>query len=213
MITERSSRWRDAIRLLFILRTGGEPLPENDESGASHIFRGEARLHALDFWVRYPDYLADELLDLYEKNRDPELIYKVRSILADEEPDLRRLPMLRYRFGAYDPVDTAISFLSSRKLIKHRKRQSAEKIKEYDFLLFPNAVTLSDGIARDFPVLSWYEQRTRLVVWLAGGRGGNALKQHQHQRVEYHATPMGQTIPSIKDKVWARVNEFAEAAA
>ncbi|MBF0400282.1 MAG: hypothetical protein HQL90_05895 [Magnetococcales bacterium] len=188
-------------------------MPEIDKSGASHIFRGEARLHALDFWIRYPDYLAEELLDLYERNHDPELIHKVRSILADEEPDLRRLPMLRYRFGAYDPVDTAISFLSSRKLIKPRKWQSGARVKEYDFLLFPDAMTFPDSITKDFPVLSWYEQRTRLVVWLADSRGGNALKQQQHKRVEYHATPMGQTIPSIKDKVRARVHELMEVAA
>jgi hypothetical protein len=44
---------RDAIRLLFVLSEGSRPLAEPD-GGATHIFRGEARLHALDFWMRYP---------------------------------------------------------------------------------------------------------------------------------------------------------------
>ncbi|MBF0415572.1 MAG: hypothetical protein HQL79_11545 [Magnetococcales bacterium] len=207
------SRRRDAIRLLFILVAGKEPLSINDESGANHIFKGETRLHALDFWVRYPDYLADELLDKYERNQDASLIQEVRRILTEEEPDLRRLPMMRWLRGAYDPVDTAISYLSARKLVQPRKRQSDEKVREYEFLIFPKAIFLAEHIVKEFPLLSWYDHRSRLVVSLAAGRGGNALKQQQHSRAEYHATLMGNPIPPIKDKVWARFRKLTEVAA
>ncbi|MBF0339370.1 MAG: hypothetical protein HQL95_00225 [Magnetococcales bacterium] len=211
--TQRGSRQRDAIRLLFVLKAGCEPLLHEDESGASHIFRGEARLHAMDFWVRYPDYLADELLDLYEQKHDASLIEQVRRIFTEDEPDLRRIPMMRWRWGAFDRIDTAIAHLAVSKLIKLRKRQSGKKTIENEFLLFPDAISLVDRIPKEFPVLSWYDRRTRLVAWLAGDQGGNDLKQQQHKRIEYHATPMGQSIPPIKDQVWARFRKLTEAAA
>lgn len=53
------------------------------------------RLQALDFWLRNPDYLADELLDEYEAGRRPDALNVVRKIFDDQEPDLRRLPMAR----------------------------------------------------------------------------------------------------------------------
>ncbi|MBF0154639.1 MAG: hypothetical protein HQL64_12935 [Magnetococcales bacterium] len=208
-----SSARRSALRLLFILTAGSTPLPDPDESGATLIFRGEKRLHALDFWVRYPDYLADELLECYKKNGDHTLLDEVCIILTEEEPDLRRIPMLRWRFGAYDNLDTALSHLSSRRLVRQRKHQTGDKVQEYDFLLFPKAVELASQISDEFPQLAWYVRRAERVVWLAGNRSGNALKERQHQRFEYHATPMGQNIPPIKDKVWAMFRELTEAAA
>jgi hypothetical protein len=95
--------FRDAIRLLFLLVEGSEPLTDILPNGAIRIFHGEARLHALDFWVRYPDYFAAELLDRFEREKRPEDLAVVDTILSAEEPDVRRLPMIRYFFGAYDP--------------------------------------------------------------------------------------------------------------
>lgn len=56
---------RDAIRILFILNAGGVPLTDPNDALVAKIFKGEARLHAFDFWMRNPDYLASELLDAY----------------------------------------------------------------------------------------------------------------------------------------------------
>ena len=209
-----SSLRRNAIRLLFILVAGSEAITNPEKNGPTHIFSGEARLHALDFWVRYPDYLADELLDQYEITKNYSLIEDVRRIFSEDEPDLRKIPMLRYRFGAYEKIDTAMSYLSCRKLVKPRKRQSGDKIQEYDFLIFFDAISLLTRIVREFPQLQWYSHRARLVAQLAGNRGGNALKQHQHQRWdEYHITPMGQAIPSIADRVWIRFQSLEGVAA
>jgi len=58
--------FRDALRLLFLLVEGSEAISQPHPAGAARIFRSEARLHALDFWVRYPGYLAAELLDRFE---------------------------------------------------------------------------------------------------------------------------------------------------
>src|SRR5215216_5048159 len=78
--------YRDAIRLLFILVHCSKPLPEPDPvTGAIRIFHAEKRALAIDFWIRYPDYLADELLDLFEDTHDPELLKAVQHIFQQEE--------------------------------------------------------------------------------------------------------------------------------
>ncbi len=49
----------DAIRLLFVLTAGSET-PRTQTKNEEAVFCGETRLNAWDFWMRYPDYLADE---------------------------------------------------------------------------------------------------------------------------------------------------------
>jgi hypothetical protein len=91
---------RDALRLLYILVAGCSALPEHDASGAVAVFKGEARLYAFDFWMRNPDYLSEELLDLFESTKERNYLDIVKEIFLAEEPDIRRFPMIRYRFGA-----------------------------------------------------------------------------------------------------------------
>jgi hypothetical protein len=108
---------RDALRILFILKAGGSPVAPADADLAL-IFKGEARLQAFDFWVRNPDYLAAELLDAYVETKDNSCFEAAQAILDDEEPDLRRVPMIRYFFGAYERLDDALSLLRSRDLLR-----------------------------------------------------------------------------------------------
>lgn len=64
---EPSYRHRDALRLLFILVAGSEDADKPTQEFVK-VFRAEKRLMAIDFLVRYPDYLGDALLDLYEED-------------------------------------------------------------------------------------------------------------------------------------------------
>ena len=86
--------YRDALRVLFIIRAGGVR-PEPPVQDVVSIFRGEARLHAFDFWIPNPDYLAAELLDPFDTSGDVAFLKAAESIFANEESDLRRLPMIR----------------------------------------------------------------------------------------------------------------------
>lgn len=61
---------RDALRLLFILVRGSQPHP-SPTAEWDRIFLGEKRALAIDFWIRYPDYLADQLLNLYQAGGGP----------------------------------------------------------------------------------------------------------------------------------------------
>ena len=50
------------MRLLLLLVAAGDPVDQaasGTPEGATHVIRGQMRLQALDFWLRYPDYLAN----------------------------------------------------------------------------------------------------------------------------------------------------------
>ena len=196
---------RDAIRLLFILCEGSKALldPKDD---ATHIFRGEARLHALDFWVRYPDYLAAELLDRFSKDGQPDDLVLAERIVSSEEPDIRRLPMVRYFFGAFDPIDNAISVLKSRELVAITGRKSGGRVVETNFLLFPKAFEVGEQAVETAPVLEWYRERAKVVCDLAGSATGTALKERQYERSQYARTELGYQIPPITETVRVRLD-------
>jgi hypothetical protein len=119
-----TSIYQDAIRLLFILVNGSENYNNELDSSIKGIFRGKARLYAMDFWVRYPDYFAYELLSKYEETNDIRFLGIAERIFDEDEPDLRNIPMIRFLFGAYEKLDNTLSILVSKGLTK----QSGEKL-------------------------------------------------------------------------------------
>lgn len=192
---------QNAIRLLFILIYGSEKLPNDHYSGAEGVFKSEMRLHAMDFWVRYPDYLAHELICIFKKTNDFALIKQAEAIFEDQEPDLRRIPMIRYRFGAYDKVDNTLSVLISKGLIRQEDKKNITGVQEHHYLLMPSAYSLESNIEQEFPVLGWYKERAKLVSKVAGNRGGKALKDRQYDHITYANTTGGSIIQSITEEV------------
>lgn len=188
------------------MTTGGET-PVKKIAGEDRVFYGNTRLYAYDFWMRYPDYLADELIERFDRTGDLELLAKAEQIFVNEEPDLRRIPMIRFRFGAYERIDDALAILTSRKLIGIGGRKTVDKIQETDFLVFPNAVTLCADIVAQAPILEWYPKRAALVDLIADGRPGSALKARQYERIQYASTPLGGVIPAIDEEVRSRLED------
>jgi len=202
---------RDAIRLLFSIRAGSQPFTDAAMPDVVAIFKGEARLLAFDFWFRNPDYLAAELLDLFEETAQPEYLSAAKSIFDNEEPDLRRVPMIRYFFGAYDRLDDALSLLRSRDLICITGFKSKHKVQETDFLLTAKGTALCDSCVLIAPILKWYSDRSDLIAKVAGDRGGAALKQRQYERTTYAETKLGGVIPPISDEVLQRLEQIETA--
>ena len=203
---ETGFKYRDALRLLFILAIGAESLEGRDaQTGAEMVFEGEKRLMAIDFWVRYPDHLAEKLLDLYEASGDGRLIAEVESIFQREEPDLRMVKMLRWRRGAYDRIDDALAVLASRDLIFPRRNSLSNGGGSYEYLIAPEAGTFLERCIQDQPTFSWYRDRTNLVVEVAGLRSGTKLKESQYEVPEYRLALQGAYIPSIADRVRQRL--------
>lgn len=199
---------RDALRILFILKAGGSPI-ERPAAEEALIFKGEARLQAFDFWMRNPDYLAAELLDLFAETKDKGYYEAAQAILDNEEPDLRRVPMIRYFFGAYERLDDALSLLRSRDLVRITGLKGGNnKVLETDFVLTKVGYDTCSAAVSQEPILHWYADRAELVAKVAGTMGGTALKQRQYQRAAYAETKLGGVIPAITDDVRRRLAQM-----
>ncbi len=190
-----------AMRLFAVLVAGcDKPGPD----GAPAIFKGEVRLHALMFWLRNPDYLAWELLDIHEQGGARELLTVVRRMLADEEPVLRRDAMLKWRFGAYEPLDDEMAILSAHSLVRTIMKPVGTRSAGNDFLLLQGSLELAESL-KDNVAYRWYSERMPLVVRVAGSDGGSALKDRQYKHLEYFSTRPHDPIPPILPRVVARL--------
>lgn len=203
---------RDAIRILFILNAGGVPLSDPSDATVAKIFKGEARLHAFDFWMRNPDYLASELLDSFEATGNADHRQAAEAIFESGEPDLRRIPMIRYLFGAYERLDDALSLLRSRDLVRITRIKRKTKVHETDFILTAQGVGVCSKAVKQEPVLEWYADRAALVADIAGTRGGGALKEKQYKQATYAETQLGGIIPPIGPEVQKRLARLKQAA-
>lgn len=202
---------RDAVRLLFILDRAGKATSRGAPTRCVKVIDAEMRIQAIDFWLRNPDYLAHELLDQYEagRKRDTSLLEAAIAVMAGDEPDLRRMSMLRYLFGAYEALDDAMATLSLHGLaiLKRRYKASGSAIAQSSFFLTEEGAAKAAQLATVSP-LSWYADRAALVAQVAGDRLGSALKKRQYEIAEYHSARHGRLIQPIKDQVAARLAEI-----
>lgn len=199
------ARRRDAVRVLQILRHAGTPVKgRNVPQDAVSVVRAQKKLMALDFWVRYPDYLAHELLRQYEesgKTRD-DLLDRAALVMAHDEPDLRRISMMRFMFGAYEAADDAVATLVSYGFVyvEHVLNSDRTAVRERNYYVLKRGVEKADELASIVP-LDWYAERAAIVASVAGARSGNQLKDVQHAVATYHNARWGDTIASIRTEV------------
>lgn len=207
--TRRASRVQDAVRILFLLDHCPEPDSEcPDHPDAVAVLRGQKKLQALDFWLRNPDYLADELLNAAEAGRSVPGVSPVdraAALLEGDEPDLESYPMIRWRYGAYESLDDALALLVAHGLIGIDAIGTAPDIDRWDYCLLPAGRQDAEEMRSQEPDLSWYDERAALVLLLAGDRSGSALKELQYAQGEYERTHMGDDIVGILPRVRARL--------
>jgi hypothetical protein len=200
--------YQDAIRLLYILVNGSEEFTDELDSNLQGIFCGKARLYAIDFWVRYPDYFAHELLKKYAETNDNQYLNLAANIFEDKEPDLRIIPMIRYLFGAYEDLDNILSILVSKGLIKQSGKKTSTNIQQIDYLIYNKAFEIIQNATIEFPILKYYDERTKLIINLVGKKGGAELKDRQYKQIEYAKTKLGGIIPSIKNEVRKEIEKL-----
>jgi hypothetical protein len=208
----RASRWQDAARILLLINAAADPVStasNHDDDVPQHavgVVQTQVRLQKLDFWVRNPDYLADELLNEYENHPDdPGLWRKAEEILDSPEPELRRFPMLRHRFGAYERLDDTVSVLVEKGMVAKRSRLGQERVLRHDYYLLNQGRQNATSILEEAPALTWYVERTRLVVALSEGLGASEIKARQYLQRDYAETQIGDYIGSIADRARARL--------
>ena len=211
-----TTRMQDAVRILMLIDKAAEPVDGTTLASADPplatavgVVRTQVRLQKLDFWVRNPDYLANELLNDYEEgDQDPALLQMAGEILDSEEPELRRYPMLRYLFGAYEDLEDALSVLRQPGLVIRRKKGRPGHVTRSDYYLTQAGKDMAARIRKDYPDLAWYSTRAALVVLLADGQGATTLKDRQYLVEEYINTRHGVRIPSITDRARRRLADI-----
>jgi hypothetical protein len=203
--------FRDALRLLFILVKAGNDLT-SPHDGWDRVCIGEKRVLAIDFWLRYPDYLADELLDLYEATGDVTALEAAEQIFENDEPDVRIVKMIKWRRGAFDDLQTSLSILRYRGLARSMKRKLPHGF-QYEFITGPAARDFIAEALRAQPALAWYDTQTDLALRIAEGKSGTALKGIHYTDEVYAGTPYGAPIPSIRDRVLDRLRSITGEAA
>jgi hypothetical protein len=206
-----SSDRQSAVRLLACIDSGSTDITD-DSWGPDVVatLHAQSRLQALDFWMRNPDYLANELLSDFEASGDPAALALAKSILDSREPDLRRVPMIRYRFGAFEPLDNALSILRAADFIRIKRQGSPGKIQEHIYLLTKSGRQAMHELAEMAEDIAWYKHRADVVARLAGGAGGKALKDRQYLQAEYADTALKHIIAPITDRVRLRLEALSQ---
>lgn len=208
---EHTARKRDAVRILFILDQAGNKPGLGAPHGSVSVIKSEKRLQALDFWVRCPDYLAAELLAMHEKNPDEGYLDKAFIVMQGDEPDVRRMHMMRFLFGAWEQIDDSMSQLVSLGLASVKRVLKPDRtIGRSDFFLLEAGRKLCDELSMQSSFLAWYRDRAALVALVAGPASGVELKKRQYEQAEYDEARWGHVIGPISDRVKKRLSELKE---
>lgn len=201
-----------ALRMLFLLDKAGSPVIAGGSAtpaGAVAVIESEKKLQALHFWMRNPDYLAHEILDGVEQGTlELEWVGRAERLLEDDEPALRRYPMLRYLFGAFEPIDDAFSILAAPGLAKRLRSGAPGNVQRSAFYLLEPGREHATRIADEHPELQWYPERASLIAQVSAGRTGTELKKSQYQLAEYAHTDLGDQIQPIDDLVHAKLEDL-----
>jgi hypothetical protein len=206
---EHTARKRDAVRILFILDKAGTKPGAGVPEGAVAVLKAEKRLQALDFWVRCPDYLAAELLAMHEEWPEDGYLDEAFKVMQGDEPDVRRMHMMRFLFGAWEQIDDSMSQLVSLGLASIKRTTKADgTIGRTDFFLLESGRKAGEELAAHSSHLAWYRDRAALVARVAGGASGEELKKRQYAQAEYQGARWGQVIGPINQRVLKRLNEF-----
>lgn len=203
-----ATRTQHAVRLLVLMSRCGEQATKSDPPGMAAVVRSELRLQAMDFWLRNPDYLADELITLVESGAIEDTYLGVAEhLLNNPEPDLRYYPMPKWLHGAFEPLDDAFSLLETYGLATALRRGTpGRNVEQTQFFLTDAGAAGAADLAND-PVLGWYAQQVELVALVARDDVGSRLKDRQYLQTTYANTDLGANIASIADRVRARLIE------
>lgn len=196
-----------ATRVLVLLHVLGTPVDGScDVDGAVAVVSSLIRLQKLDFWLRNPDYLADELLTEYELSRMPldQIQLHVVRMLDGDTPQLHTYPMERYIHGAYEFIDDALAVLKLYEQIEHRRAADSGALSRRDYFLLEKGRETIASMRAEIPELDWYVQQATAIGLIADAAKGAAAKRRQYLQREYADTAHGDVIPPILERVRAR---------
>lgn len=176
------------------------------------MVRGQKRLQALDFWLRNPDYLADELLNQVEAGKVDDTAWSLEradALLQGDEPEISRYPMVRWRFGAWEALDDALGLLYAHGLIDIVPvGEPPARVERWDYYLLPAGRETAAELRTAAADLAWYDERASVVLAVAGQSSGSQLKALQYAQAEYERTVWKASISGITDRVRQRLAQI-----
>ncbi|WP_430593279.1 hypothetical protein [Humidisolicoccus flavus] len=200
-----------AARLLILLDVLGMPVGDPPPvPGAVRAISSLTRLEKLDFWMRNPDYLADELLTDHLEGRLPRQTIEVHvSRMLSLAATGHHYPMIRFKYGAYEQVDDALAKLKSTGLIEHRRSADAGDRARRDYFLLEEGERVVAQMRTTLPQLQWYDEQAEAIALLAEAAMGSTARQRQYEQPEYRGARIGTEIPAIFERVAERARELS----
>jgi hypothetical protein len=206
-----ATRTQHAVRLLALLDVCGTEVGGNDPVGVVKAIRSERRLQALDFWLRNPDYLADEILNAIDLGAlSDDYTDTAQRLVTDQEPSWHHFPMPKWFYGAYEAVDDAFALLQGYGLALVQRRGTPGNRLQNQFFLTEFGAEKA-GELQGLDRLAWYPQQASLVALVAGDDSGTRLKERQYNQEAYAQAVWGTEIGSIRDQVEARLAAITSA--
>jgi hypothetical protein len=214
-LEEQVRAYKDRLRIFLILFFFSDDYSSPGNPTYRKVFKSEVRIQKIDFLIRNPDYLAYELLA--EARKDPAERAGIKTIVKDifqkGEPQIRRLEMERFFFGAYEDIDDVIAFLKSIDFIGFSSKKSSDlKTIEKSYYITETALNKVSTSLAGFPALKWYADRCRLIKTYFGNLTGNQLKVSQYEIDEYRNTSfrefIGEISETVKSEYYGLYNEI-----
>jgi len=197
-------KYRDRLRIIIILYVFCE---RSQDAGSPYfgLFRTEIKIQALDFLLRYPDFLSMELMDLMDSDNfisSEEVSYVIKGIYLNNEPQLRVEEMEKFFHGAYESIDEAVAFHVSIGFLKHESRRRTDgKTYDKNYYVTCYCADRIESHLKTIPAVQWYFQRCELIKKYFGHFTGSQLKTRQYNYAEYSNISYKSHIQNINAKV------------
>ena len=195
---------RDKLRITLILYTFSESIQIEENTDIARVFYTEIKIQALDFLLRYPDFLSCELMDLMANDSQldkSEIQAIVKEIYQQEEPILRVDEMQKFFYGAYESIDSVILFLKSVQFIDFESKRRSD-LQTYDktYYVKQRCIQQVKNNLLNLPSVKWYYDRCQLIKKYFNHFNGSDLKKRQYRYKEYNV-PYTTLIQSLNKQV------------
>ena len=194
--------YKDRFRIFLILYFFSDTYSNPATPDLKKLFRSEIKIQKIDFYIRNPDYLAYELLNIatHDGSQKNDIKNIIRNIFKHREPVLRRLEMEKFFYGAFEDLDDVICFLDSIGFIKFSSEKASDlKTIEKKYYITEHAINKVQDSLNSLAALQWYVQRCQLIKRFFGELKGTKLKDMQYQIDEYRKTSYKEYIGNIQN--------------
>lgn len=202
-------KFRDRLRIIIILYTFCERSGDGEDSYG--VFRTEIKIQALDFLLRYPDFLSFELMNLMDNDISVdrnEIKTTIESIYQNKEPEIRVEEMEKFFYGAYESIDDVIAFLVSVGFLKYdSKKRADDREYEKNYFITKYCASKIENSLKAVPGVKWYFDRCELIKKYFNRFSGSELKTRQYKYSEYSDISYKSHIQNINDRVKIAFNE------